>query len=95
MKCSDQASLSLKRKSLERLIPLCEGIGPGTVKAALSDRLEELDIHDYVQGWVPGTWHDTDTCYELSDRLYNENGDYIGHTLIDTEWPERKGVHGM
>jgi hypothetical protein len=69
-----------------RLLPVCAGINQATLSAALTVRLEELEYDDYVHVWPAGTWDDM-VVYEASDRMYNANGDWIGHTLINPEWP--------
>jgi hypothetical protein len=69
------------------LLPVCLGINEATISACLKGRLAELVERDYIQSYPPGTWGDIAEYYSPSDRMFNDCGYWIGHELIDPEWP--------
>lgn len=72
---------------LRVIIKACPDLGSGTAAAALTARLEELVERAFI---VRGEGQFA--YYAPSERMFDDAGNYwIGHKLIDLEWPPYYG----
>jgi hypothetical protein len=72
---------------LRVLQPSFAGLNEATLAAALTARLNELIDRDFIQTCPPNPEIYAASYFAPADRMFDANGNWIGHTLIDPEWP--------
>lgn len=77
-----------KGQLLSAMPPTIKKVGYGTARNVLERLVQELIDRKFLNAWpekMPDGW--SDIMYALHDRMF-ENDVYIGHKLIDPEWPD-------